>query len=165
VAALLTDEIRALIGREVSFTAPEELGRAAIRYFAIAIGDENPLYVDDQYARAAGYPSVIAPPTLVCETNQYMSGRPSGDGYIGHQWALPLAGFRVIRGGNEYEFHRPVLPQHRITARWRIADIEEKLSGRGTPMLVVVSEVAYSEQSGELLATNRETTIYQPREG
>jgi len=165
VAALLTDEIRALIGREVSFTAPEELGRAAIRYFAIAIGDENPLYLDDQYARAEGYPSVIAPPTLVCETNQYMSGRPSSDGYIGHQWALPLAGFRVIRGGNEYEFHRPVLPQHRITARWRIADIEEKLSGRGTPMLVVVSEVAYSEQSGELLATNRETTIYQPREG
>ena len=165
MAALLTDEIRALIGREVSFTAPEELGRAAIRYFAIAIGDENPLYVDDQYARAEGYPSVIAPPTLVCETNQYMSGRPSGDGYIGHQWALPLSGFRVIRGGNDYEFHRPVLPHHRITARWRIAAIEEKLSGRGTPMLVVVSDVAYSEQSGELLATNRETTIYQPREG
>jgi acyl dehydratase len=164
VAALLTDEIRALIGLEVSFTAPEELGRAAIRYFAIAIGDENPLYVDDQYARAAGYPSVIAPPTLVCETNQYMSGRPSGDGYIGHQWQLPLAGFRVIRGGNEYEFHRPVLPNHRITAKWRIAGIEEKQSSRGTPMLVVVSEITYSGQSGELLATNRETTIYQPRE-
>jgi acyl dehydratase len=165
VAALLTDEIRALIGLEVSFTAPEELGRAAIRYFAIAIGDESPLYVDDEYARAAGYPSVVAPPTLVCETNQYMSGRPSGDGYIGHQWALPISGFRAIRGGNEYEFHHPVLPHHRITARWRIAGIEEKLSGRGTPMLVVVSEVAYREQSGELLATNRETTIYQPREG
>ena len=165
MAALLTDEIRALIGLEVSFTAPEELGRAAIRYFAIAIGDESPLYVDDEYARAAGYPSVVAPPTLVCETNQYMSGRPSGDGYIGHQWALPLSGFRMIRGGNEYEFHRPVLPQHRITAQWRIVGIEEKLSGRGTPMLVVVSEVAYREQSGQLLATNRETTIYQPRDG
>jgi acyl dehydratase len=165
VPSLLTDEIRALIGLEASFTAPEELGRAAIRYFAIAIGDENPLYVDDEYARAEGYPSVIAPPTLVCETNQYMSGRPNGDGYIGHQWALPLSGLHAIRGGNEYEFHRPLLPHHRITARWRIADIQEKLSSRGIPMLVVVSDVAYSEQSGELLATNRETTIYQPREG
>ncbi len=163
--SLLTDEIRSLIGTEVSYTAPEELGRAAIRYFAIATHDEDPLYADDEYARANGYPSVIAPPTLVCETNQYMSGRPDADGYIGHRWAIPVAGARVVRGGHEYEFHRPVLPTDRITARWRIADIQEKASRRGTPMLVVISEVRYTSASGELLATNRETIIYQQREG
>ena len=162
---LLTDEIRALIGSEVSYTAPEELGRAAIRYFAIATGDEDRRYTDDEYARANGYPSVIAPPTLVCETNQYMGGRPDPDGYIGHRWTIPLPGARVVRGGHEYEFGRPVLPTDRITARWRIADIQEKLSRRGTPMLVVLSEVRYTSASGELLATNRETIIYQPREG
>ena len=37
--------------------------------------DDNPLYVDDAYAREAGYPSVIAPPTLVCETCQYRTVR------------------------------------------------------------------------------------------
>ena len=46
---------------------PKKIGRASIRYFALAIGDDNPLYVDDAYARAAGYPSIIAPPTFVCE--------------------------------------------------------------------------------------------------
>ena len=162
--SLLTDEIRALIGREVSYTAPEELGRAAIRYFAIATHDEDPLYTDDDHARANGYPSVIAPPTLICETNQYMRGRPDADGYIGHRWDIPLRDARVVRGGHDYEFHRPVLPEDRVTARWRIADIQEKTSRRGTPMLVVVSEVTYTNASGDLLATNRETIIYQPRE-
>jgi len=162
---MLTPEIRAFVGREAVYTAPEELGRASIRYFALAIGGDDRLFTDDAYARANGYPSVIAPPTLVCETNQYVRGRPDEDGYVGHQWDLPLENVRAIRGGHEYEFGRPVLPTDRITARWRIAGIEEKTSRRGTPMLVVLSEVTYTSASGELLATNRETIIYQPREG
>jgi len=162
---MLTPEIQAFIGREATYTAPEELGRASIRYFALAIGGDDRLFTDDAYARANGYPSVIAPPTLVCETNQYVRGRPDEDGYVGHQWDLPLENVRAIRGGHEYEFGRPVLPTDRITARWRIAGIEEKTSRRGTPMLVVLSEVTYTSASGELLATNRETIIYQPREG
>ena len=162
---MLTPEIRAFVGREAVYTAPEELGRASIRYFALAIGGDDRLFTDDAYARANGYPSVIAPPTLVCETNQYVRGHPDEDGYVGHQWDLPLENVRVIRGGHEYEFGRPVLPTDRITAHWRIAGIEEKTSRRGTPMLVVLSEVTYTSASGELLATNRETIIYQPREG
>ena len=51
IGALLTDELRGWIGREVSYTAREEIGRASIRYFALAIGDENPLYIDEAYAR------------------------------------------------------------------------------------------------------------------
>jgi N-terminal half of MaoC dehydratase len=69
--ALLTEELKAWIGREAHYPAREELGRASIRYFALALGDDNPLYLDDGYAREAGYPSVIAPPTLICETCQY----------------------------------------------------------------------------------------------
>ena len=39
--------------RRESYTAPEELGRASIRYFALAIGDYNPLYVDKRAAERA----------------------------------------------------------------------------------------------------------------
>ena len=79
--------------------AREELGRASIRYFALAMGDDNPLYVDDTYAKEAGYPSVIAPPTLICETCQYAHRPPDEEGYIGHEWHLPVAGCRQIRAG------------------------------------------------------------------
>jgi acyl dehydratase len=155
---LLTDEVKKWIGREKSYTAPEEIGRASIRYFALAVGDENLLYHDDEYARSAGYDGVIAPPTLVCETGQYMTGPRSA---IGHTWDLPVEGVRMIRGGNDYTFSRPVRPTDVITADWRIEDIKERKTSTGVPMLIVISEAKYSNQDGDLLATNRETLIYQ----
>jgi len=158
---LLTDEVKAWLGREAVFEAREELGRAAIRYYALAIGDDNPLYTDEGFARASGYDSVIAPPTLVCETNQFVPGSRDERGYLNQIFELPVPGTRQIRGGNEYEFFRPVLPSDRITIRWRIEDISERSSSSGLPMLIVVSEATYTNQDGEELARNRETVIYQ----
>jgi len=159
--SLLTDEVRAWIGKEAVHTAPEPLGRAAIRYFALAVGDDNPLYTDDAYAREHGYPDVIAPPTLICETNQYVAGARNEDGLIGHWWDVPVEGALAVRGGNAYTFARPVLPTDVITARWRIADITERARSDGSSMLIVLSEATYTNQDGELLATNTETIIYR----
>ncbi len=85
-----------------------------------------PRYRDDEYAKAAGHPSVIAPPTLVCETCQYADTGPGENGYIGHEWDLPVDGVRLIRSGNSYEFVRPVLPEDQISVTWTIEDIEER---------------------------------------
>jgi len=159
---LLTEELRSWIGREAHYPAREELGRASIRYFALAMGDDNPLYVDDAYARQAGYPSVIAPPTLVCETCQYAHQAPNADGYIGHEWPLPLPASRMIRAGNDYEFMRPVLPSDRISVTWTLENIVEKSSSRGGTQLFVTSVACYRDAAGETVAVNRETIVYQP---
>ena len=161
---MLTEELRGWIGREVSYAAPEEIGRASIRYFALAVGDDNPLYVDDAFARAAGYQSIIAPPTFICESSQYAHRPPDHDGYLGHTWALPIEGCRMIRGGHDYEFFRPLLPEDRVKVTWRLEDIAEHRSSRGGSMLIVISAATYSNQRGELLARNRETLIFQPLE-
>lgn len=158
--SLLTDEIRALIGREVAYTAPEELGRASIRYFATAVGDDNPLYTDEAYAREHGYDTVIAPPTLICETNQYAGLPRDPDGFAGHGWQIEVPGTHLVRGGNAYTFHRPVRPDDVITATWRIADITERVNGRGQAMLIVTSTADYTDARGEPLARNEETLIY-----
>jgi acyl dehydratase len=158
---LLTPELKARIGEEARFSSPDELGRAAIRYFAIAIGDLNPLYFDDDFARAHGHPSVIAPPTLVCETNQFIPGPRGADGYLTQIFELDVPGTRQIRGGNSYEFFRPVLPTDRITITWRLEDMAERTSSSGTEMLVVTSVATYTDQSGEMVARNTETMIYQ----
>lgn len=160
--ALLTDELKAWIGREAHYPAREELGRASIRYFALALGDDNPLYVDDAYAKEAGYPSVIAPPTLICETCQYAHQRPNADGYIGHEWHLPVPNARLIRAGNDYEFMRPVLPADRISVTWTLENMVEKPSSRGGTQLFVSSVARYSDARGEVVAINRETLVYQP---
>jgi acyl dehydratase len=160
--ALLTEELRSWIGREAHYPAREELGRALIRYFALAIGDDNPLYVDDAYARRAGYPSVIAPPTLVCETCQYAHRAPNADGYIGHEWPLPLPASRLVRAGNDYEFMRPVLPSDRISVTWTLESIVEKSFSKGGTQLFVTSVARYRDAVGEIVAVNRETVVYQP---
>jgi acyl dehydratase len=160
--ALLTEELKSWIGREVHYPAREELGRASIRYFALAIGDDNPLYVDDTYARQAGFPSVIAPPTLVCETCQYAHRAPNADGYIGHEWHLPVPASRLVRAGNDYEFMRPVLPSDRISVTWTLENIVEKRSSRGGTQLFVTSVARYRDAAGEIVAVNRETVVYQP---
>ena len=159
---LLTDELTAWIGREAHYPAREELGRASIRYFALAMGDDNPLYVDEAYAKEAGYPSVIAPPTLICETCQYAHRAPDADGYIGHVWHLPVANCRLLRAGNEYEFIRPVLPSDRISVTWTLENIVERSASRGGAQLFVTSVARYRDAGGEVVAINRETLVYQP---
>lgn len=160
--ALLNDDLRSWIGRTATYSAPEELGRAAIRYFALALGDDNPLYRDEDFARAAGYRTIIAPPTFVCETCQYADGPPDDSGYIGHQWDLPIDGVRLIRAGHDYEFMRPVYPDDRITVTWTLTDIVERRSSRGGTQLFVTSLATYENQHGETLATNCETVALQP---
>ena len=158
--ALTTRELDGFVGRRAVYTAPEEVGRAAIRYFARAVGDPCRLYVDAGYARRHGYEDVIAPPTFVCETNQYMPGEPDKDGYPGHSWGIEIEGTRMIRGGHEYEFHRPLYPSDVITATWTITDVYAKRGSSGR-LTFLVSEARYTNQQDELIAVNRETLIFQ----
>lgn len=157
---LLTEEIRALVGRRRVYTAPEELGAAACRYFGLAIGDDNPLYSDAGYARAQGLAGVTAPPTLICETNQYAGLPISPDGDGGHNWGIEIAGTRKVRGGNSYVFHRRIRPDDVITATWEITDATEKTTRSGAEMLIITSRAAYTDQHDELLAENEETIIF-----
>jgi len=158
----LTDDLKSWIGREATYTAPEELGRAAFRYFALALGDDNLVYSDSAFAGKTVHGDIIAPPTFVCETNQIINQPLDENGYIGHHWPLPLASGRFIRGGNEYELMQPVRPTDRVSVTWKILDIYERTTRKLGTLIFVVSEARYMNQRGELLAVNRETNIYSP---
>ncbi len=157
---LLTDEIRGLVGTTRTYTAPEAFGAAAGRYFGLAIGDDNPLYSDPEFARAQGLRGVTAPPTLICETNQYAGLPIADDGYAGHMWEIDIPGTRTVRGGNRYTFHRRLRPEDVVTATWSIAGAEEKATRSGQDMLVVTSRAVYTDQDGGLIAENEETMIF-----
>ncbi|TYL46016.1 MaoC family dehydratase [Nocardioides sp. BGMRC 2183] len=158
--SLLTEEVLALRGRTVSYTAPEPAGAAAGRYFGLAIGDDNPLYADPDYARAHGLAGVTWPLTLVCETNQYAGLPADADGYAGHTWGLDLPGTRQVRGGNAYVFHRRIRPDDVIVATWCIDDVVGKVTGSGHEMVIITSTARYATDAGEPLAQNAETLIF-----
>jgi acyl dehydratase len=165
-ARLLTDELRTWIGKQVEYIAPEELGYASIRYYAAALRDDNPLYHDADFAARTRFGGVVAPPTLVCETNQFYRKQPDELGYAGHTWQLPLpVPCRMIRGGNDYRFYEPVRPHDRVRVVWRLVDMTERQTRTRGLVLFVTSEVSYYRLSdGTLLATNLETNIYEPLE-
>ena len=159
---MLTDELRSWIGKQVNYPAREALSHASIRYFAHALGDGNPLYTDDGFARDEGYRMAVAPPTLVCETCQYSNASPNASGHIGHEWNLPIDNVRMIRAGNEYEFERPVYPDDWVSVTWTLEDIVERKARRGGTQLFVTSLALYENQDGDRLASNRETIVLQP---
>ncbi len=147
---LVTDEVLSLVGTEVTYRAPEPLGAASIRHYALAIG------ADPDHHRHE------APPTLVCETTQLTGHRhPDENGYLGHTWDLPFpVPTTMIRGGNDYTFHQPVRVDDLIVTVWHLDDIVERLDATGEPMAIVTTTATYYRDE-TILATNTETLIYR----
>ena len=154
----IAERYRHLIGTEYVFIAPEEVGRASIRKFALAVGDLNPLYVSQEEAARGPHGDVVAPPTFICETTQYYRGQVDDEGGFTDRLQLPLG--QQIRASNDYVFHRLLHPDDLITARWKIEDIYER-EGRTGSLLFVVIDISYTNQRDELMAENRETMVYR----
>jgi acyl dehydratase len=163
VATYLTPAVKALEGREDVIVGREAIGKGTVRRFAKAIGDPNPLYWDDEYARKSRYRGVIAPPTLIFELNHNIGGEISAeDGSSLDQVRLPSPPeWFLIRGGNEYEFVRPARPGDRVVVRRKIAEIYEK-KGKTGPLVFVICEMTYSNHKGQVLGNNKETLIFVP---
>jgi len=158
--SLITAEIRALAGREVRFPNCEEIEKGMIRRFALAVGDLNPLYLDEEYARRSRYRGLIAPPTFIFEMYYSTVAELGEDGSPQWRFRLPPPLERMVRGGNEYTFARPVRPGDVLSSTWKVADIYER-QGRTGRMVIVIVEASFTNQRGEL-GTNRETLIFLP---
>lgn len=157
---LLTDALRTRLGETVTYRAPEALSSATIRYYALAVGDANPIYTDEAAAQAAGLPGTVAPPTLICDSNQYLPGPRDHEGFMGHSWGIEIPNTRLVRGGNDYTFHRYARPDDVLTVTWTLTDMTERVTSSGVAMLIITSEARYSAADGEPITTNVETLIY-----
>lgn len=144
------------VGKEETFHTSEEIGKAIIKRFAAAIGDRNPLYWDEQFAKKSPYGSIIAPPTLIFELN-YNVGGDIGDSGLDEGLQRWLGfGATLQRAENEYEISQPVHPDDIVTFKRQIVDVTEK-QGKTGKLIFVISEITYTNQKGELLGINRET--------
>jgi len=142
-----------------------EVERGAIRRFAEAVEDNNPLYWDDEYARTTRYGGVIAPPGFF--------GLPTGevpgsgmDPDMGIQLA-PLANALPgmidimqtgVNGGTEIEFFQPVRPGDILLTYYKLVDITEK-EGKLGPMVLFTFEQIFKNRIGRVVAVVRNTLI------
>ena len=148
--SVITDEMRSMIEVE-SDTSVYEIEKGAIRRWADAIGDPNPLYHDEEYAKKRGYRSIIAPPAFI---GQYAFPVKSSQ----KQARIRSPFTRNLNGGNEYEFFKPVQAGDVITSTTKLAELFER-EGRLGRMLFVIYETTYKNQNGEVVAKARNTSI------
>ncbi|HUO49295.1 MAG TPA: MaoC family dehydratase N-terminal domain-containing protein, partial [Acidimicrobiales bacterium] len=65
--AALLEALKALEGEPAGppFTMADPVNQAMIRHWVEAMGDESPVYVDADAARAEGFADVVAPATML----------------------------------------------------------------------------------------------------
>ena len=156
---MLPEEVTKLIGQAGSVKVLE-VEKGAIKKFADAIDDPNPLYWDEEYARNSRYGSLIAPPGFFgWPAKGPKGGRLRSEASQELRAALAKAGYsRILAGGTEYEFFYPVRAGDTIAASTMIKDIVER-EGKTGKMAFVITETTYTNQNGDLVAKARGTSI------
>ncbi len=131
---IITPAMREAVGR-AGAPRTTAIERGAIARFAEAIGDPNHAYPD------------VAPPTFLRSLGRAVPDLPGAE-------ALP----RVLDGGSEWTYHVPVRPGDEITAVTTLEALAEREGRLGT-MLIATYATDYTNQHGELVATQRSTAI------
>ncbi len=152
--SVVTEEMKKAIGVESEPTVVL-IEKEPIRRFAEAIGDTNPLFNDEEYAKKAGYRSIVAPPGFHPQYS-YPIKRPKRVFAEGPRIRSPFV--RNLNGGNEYEFFQPIQAGDVISVTNRIGDIYER-DGRLGKMLFIISETVYRNQNNEVVFIMRHVGI------
>lgn len=120
--------------------------RGAVRKFAEAIADPNPLYTDEDAAKASHYGRLLAPPTFP-RTFDY--GEIDG-------LALPTAG--LIHGEFRLVYERPLFVGEEILCSMELKDSYDKESRRGL-LGFLIFERAGESPEGDLAFTMDDVVV------
>jgi acyl dehydratase len=124
------------------------VGREKIKEYALAVGETNPLHLDVEAARAAGYRDVVAPPMFAVVYCAPSMGPAVFDPEVGINFAL------LVHGGQEFEWGDLVVAGDEITTTTTVKDIGER-AGNG----FYVFETTSRNQDGATVCTGTWTNI------
>jgi len=142
---------KSVVGKEMPpFVVTVERGK--IKEFARAIGDLNPLYLDDRVGQASEFGDIIAPPTFLTTFRDESADTSALLRELGTDIS------RVLHGEQEFEIHRPLRPGETFLCRSRVLDVYEK-TGKSGPMAFVVREMVVTDKTDEIVATARHITV------
>ncbi len=157
----ITDEMRAQIG-SASPPWDYEVTTTSVRAFARGVGYTDPVYFDQDAARAAGYRDLPAPPTYL-GTPVFIPGRSSdtfsrpteGQPEIDHG----LSG--LLDGGTETEYRSQICAGDVLSVVSKITDLEVRDSKAIGQMLIMTSETTFTNRStGDIAAVQTGQAIF-----
>jgi len=151
---MIPEEIKKLIGTGGAVKY-YEVEKGAIRRFAEAVDDPNPLFQDEEYAQKSKYGTIIAPPGFFGWPLKQTRGSPLAvdippeleDAFEKAGYPLSL----VLDGGMEYEFFLPARAGDILSAVTTVRNLRER-SGKGGSIIVSFLDTVYHNQTGALVA-------------
>lgn len=153
------DELREFEGRPVgpAVAADDPVNVPMIRHWVEAMGDTNPIYLNDEAARASGREGVVAPAVMlqVWPMKGLKSQGPRGDDEQSRLLGkLDDAGFTsVVATNTEQEYLRELVPgDHLSTTSFIDSVSEEKSTGLGVGHFVT-TRTEFRDQDDELVGT------------
>jgi uncharacterized OB-fold protein/acyl dehydratase len=148
--------------------APDPVNVPMIRHFVEAVGDDNPIYLDEQAGANYGHGGLVAPPAMLqawtmrglrrhlaaLADRAEGSAAPSASDEVTAR--LADAGFSsVVATDCEQEYLRELHPGDHLTGESEIESIsDEKRTGLGTGHFLT-SLTRYLDEIGEVVATMR----------
>ena len=135
----------------LSFDLPVERGK--VREFALAVGEDNPVFFHTEEARRQGLPDVIAPPTFTV-TQMWQIPREERERRLGAN----LSYDRVLHGEQEFCYRRLPVAGEVLNATMRIASDVTKPGRRGN-MRFVTYESKFTDTGGDEVLTAHYTLI------
>jgi acyl dehydratase len=124
------------------------VGRENVREYARAVGETDPLHLDHEAARAAGYADVVAPPMFAAVYCSPAIGPALMDPNVGIDFA------RMVHGAQEFEWGPPVVAGDEITT---VAELEDKAERGGLQFFTF--RTVSTNQRGETVCEGRWTNI------
>lgn len=148
-------DFRKGIGQEFDLTSQNflvEATRDNIMNFADAVGDNNPLWTNEEYAGKSRFGGITAPPTFLYNVNHGSTPAIAAPGM------LPTRDLALLYAGAELEFCRPVHLGDKFTVKGKAVGIERKQSRSLGDTVFSTGEARYYNQNNELLGIIRTTT-------
>lgn len=124
------------------------VGREKVREYAHAVGETDPLHLDPEAARTAGYADVVAPPMFAVVYSGPAVAPAIFDPEVGINFAM------MLHGSQEFAWEAPVVAGDEIETTVSVKDI----SSRGSMGFYVFESVSRNGQE-ETVCTGTWTNI------
>ena len=136
------------VGRVFGPGAPYEVSRVKIAEFADAIGEPSELCRDKAAAQRAGYPDVIAPPTLAIVIAMASTASMHSEPGLGLDYSM------VVHGEESFSHSRPLHAGDVVVATTTV----ESIRAVGA-MSMLVTSTDLSTTDGEHVCTAKSTLV------
>ena len=104
----------------------DPVNQPMINNWVEAIGDRNPIYTDEDAARAVGHPGIVAPPAMIQVWTMFgLNGERPTDDPMGPMMKLfDDAGYiGVVATNGEQTYHRYLRPDEQVTISSEMGDV------------------------------------------